>query len=125
MPQLTRPLDDFAAPRPDRASGQQTLKQRTRTAGLFAIVGKLFISIIATDSGSVAAVAARDVRPFHTFTCGLDTASVSETESGFHARVQAELLVKELDTQHPERHIFACICSTFSPVSSGISRTFV
>lgn len=58
------------------------------------------------DSGSVAAVAAREIRPFHTFTCGFDTTGVSEFEQHFDERVEAELLAKQLDTQHHERHIF-------------------
>ncbi len=58
------------------------------------------------DSGSIAAVAAREIRPFHTFTCGFDTAGVSEFEQQFDERVEAELLSKMLDTQHHERHIY-------------------
>ena len=59
------------------------------------------------DSGSITAVAAPEVRPFHTFTCGFDTAGVSEQEAHFDERVEAELLAKKLDTQHHELHMFA------------------
>lgn len=59
------------------------------------------------DSGSITAVAAREIRPFHTFTCGFDTSQVSDFEAQFDERVDAELLAKMLDTQHHERHIFA------------------
>lgn len=58
------------------------------------------------DSGSIAAVAAREIRPFHTFTCGFDTAGVSASEQHFDERVEAELLARTLDTQHHERHIY-------------------
>ena len=58
------------------------------------------------DSGSIVAVAAREQRPFHTFTCGFDTSGVAEPERNFDERVEAELLAKTLDTQHHERHIY-------------------
>jgi len=59
------------------------------------------------DSGSITAVAARHIRPFHTFTCGFDTSQVSEEEKFFDERVEAEQLARLLDTRHFERHLFS------------------
>lgn len=58
------------------------------------------------DTGSIVAVAARHIRPFHTFTCGFDTSAVSPEELGFDERVEAERLSRLLDTRHHECHLF-------------------
>jgi len=67
------------------------------------------------DSGSICAVAARELRPFHTFTCGFDTSEVSEFEAAFDERVAAEELARLLGTQHHECHLYPDAMSKIMP----------
>jgi asparagine synthase (glutamine-hydrolysing) len=52
------------------------------------------------DTSSIAAVAARHVRPLHTFNCGFDTTGVTEPERTFDESDAALAMSKALGTQH-------------------------
>jgi asparagine synthase (glutamine-hydrolysing) len=54
------------------------------------------------DSGSIAALAARQLPYIKTFTCGFDLSSASGLELGFDERVQAERLSYLFKTEHYE-----------------------
>ena len=54
------------------------------------------------DSGSIAAVAGRNIARLHTFTCGFDMTNVSGIEQGFDERANSEDLAYLLQTEHYE-----------------------
>lgn len=52
------------------------------------------------DSGSLVALAAKETRPFYTFTCGFNTSTSSLDEQKFDERVYAERLAGKYHTAH-------------------------
>ena len=92
------------------AAYEEGLRERFESAVQRQLVGEVPVGSYLSggmDSGSITAVAARHIRPFHTFTCGFDTSQVSEEEKLFDERVEAEQLARVLDTRHFERHLFS------------------
>lgn len=59
------------------------------------------------DSGSIVAVASRQLGRMATFTCGFDMSSVSGLEMGFDERANSEVLANLLKTEHYEMVLHA------------------
>lgn len=57
------------------------------------------------DSGSIAAIASRNIPRFATFTCGFDMSSVTGVEANYDERRDAELISSHFKTEHYEQVI--------------------
>ena len=57
------------------------------------------------DSGSITAIAAKELPDIHTFTCGFDMSSASSTETHFDERIQAQEFSDYFGTHHHEKII--------------------
>jgi asparagine synthase (glutamine-hydrolysing) len=59
------------------------------------------------DSGSITAVASREMDRLSTFTCGFDMSEVTGVEANYDERRDAELMANHFKTDHYEQIIFA------------------
>ena len=94
--------------------GRDYYREYLRSTFIKAVTGQLVSDVPVggylsggMDTGSIAAVATRYIRPYHTFTCGFDTSQVSPEEAFFDERIEAERLSRTLDTRHHECHLYA------------------